>query len=98
VNLLASIEIVLVILFALTLGAVCWLLWGLRQAVKDLNHSLERLETSVQMLGDGLTIMLYLAVRDRPELLEKSPDLEKKALEAAERLGRKLLPLGGNRQ
>lgn len=89
--------IVIASLLALAaLGAIFWVMWETRRDLKEIEQSLERLEDSLMALNYGLTILLYLTVRDKPDLLAKSPDLERKALEASERLGQKQLLLGGD--
>lgn len=80
-------EIALVICLSaliLSLGAMCWMMWRIHCALREISKSLE-------VLSDGLTILVYLAAKNSPELLEHAPDLAQKALEAAERLGRKQL-------
>jgi len=85
---------ILSILPLVVLGVLFWITWVIRREVKHIKDSVDHLATGLAVLNDQVTIMLYLEIRDKPELLEKSPDSKQRALEAAERLGRKQLPGG----
>jgi len=52
--------------------------------IKSTSQSLDRIENQVEALVDVLTVMAYLAAKDRQ--LELGDDLEKRAIEAARRL------------
>lgn len=85
--------VVIPILLIIGLGAMFWMLWGIHRSLRGIEQSLDQIETSLIVLSDQLTILLYIDIKkNHPELLEKSPDLLTRALEAAERLGRKQLP------
>lgn len=84
--------VVIPILLIIALGAMCRILWKIDKSLKNIE---QLLEIGIRVLSDQLTILLYIAIKNNhPELLEKSPDLRNRALEAAERLGRKQLPKG----
>ncbi len=98
-----------VAIFALLLLAfaccafACWVMVKLRRALTQLEQSLDSLETALVSLEtalvplvDLLTVHAYLQVKDSPNL-EMPLELEKKALEAAGRLGQKQLTMSGGK-
>jgi len=90
-----ALNLILSLLMLVVCGFMFWILWHIQRSVKEIKRSVDHLATGVALLNDQLTIMLYLEIRDKPELLERSPELKQRALEAAERLGRKQLETGG---
>lgn len=86
-----ELSLILFIIMLVVLGFMFWILRCISRSLKNIRKSLDHLMIEVALLNDQLTILLYLEIKDKPDLLEKSPGLEERALEAAERLGRKQL-------